>query len=63
VLHGVQTAPRPTQSPIQWLPGTISPRVNVQGGEADHPPPSGAEVREMQLYLHFPIRLHGILLN
>jgi hypothetical protein len=35
---------RPSQSPIQWVPGALSPGVKRLGREADHPPPSSAEV-------------------
>jgi hypothetical protein len=32
--------------------------------EADHSPSSSAEVKEwVQLYLHIPIRLHGVVLS
>jgi hypothetical protein len=32
--------------------------------EADHSPPSNAEVKELvELYLHSPIRLHGVVLS
>jgi hypothetical protein len=32
--------------------------------EADHSPPSSAEVKEwVELYLHSPIRLHGVVLR
>jgi len=32
--------------------------------EADHSPPSSAEVKErVVLYLHSPIRLHGVVLS
>jgi hypothetical protein len=34
------------------------------GHEADHSPPSSAKVKEwMELYLHSPIRLHGVVLS
>jgi hypothetical protein len=33
-----------TQPPIQWVPGVISPRVKRPRHEADHSPPSEAEV-------------------
>jgi hypothetical protein len=34
------------------------------GREADHSPPSSAEVKEwVELYLHSPIRLHGVVLR
>jgi len=32
--------------------------------EADHSHPSSAEVKEwVELYLHFPIRFHGVVLG
>jgi hypothetical protein len=34
-----------TQPPIQWVPGALSLRVKQPGREADHSPPSSAEVR------------------
>jgi hypothetical protein len=43
----------PTQPPIQWVPGALSLRVKRPGREADHSPPSSAEVKEcVELYLH-----------
>jgi hypothetical protein len=45
----------PTHPPIQWVPGALSVRVKRVGREADHSPPSSAEVKEyMELYLHSP---------
>jgi hypothetical protein len=35
----------PTQPPIQWLPGAISQEVKRPVREADHLPPSSAEVK------------------
>jgi hypothetical protein len=53
-----------TQLPIQWVPGAFSLRVKHPGHEADHSPLSSAEVKEwVELYLHSPIRLHGMVLN
>jgi hypothetical protein len=44
-----------TQPPIQWVPGSLSLGVKWPGREADHSPPSSAEVKEyVELYLHFP---------
>jgi hypothetical protein len=38
---------------IQWIPGSLSLRVKRLGREADHSPPSSAEVKErVELYLH-----------
>jgi hypothetical protein len=34
------------------------------GREADHSPPFSAEVKEwVELYLHSPIRIHGVVLS
>jgi hypothetical protein len=53
-----------TQSPIQWVPGVLSLGVKRSGREADHSPPSSAEVKEcVELYLHSPILLHGAVLS
>jgi hypothetical protein len=35
----------PTQPPIQWVPGALSLGVKWPGCEADHSPPSTAEVK------------------
>jgi hypothetical protein len=59
-----RTALGPTQPPIQWVPGALSLGIKRPGCEADHSPPSNAEVKEwVELYLHFPIRLHGVALS
>jgi hypothetical protein len=50
-----RTALEPTQPPIQWVPGALSLGVKQPGREADHSPPSSAEVKEwVELYLHSP---------
>jgi hypothetical protein len=55
----VQTVLRPTQPPIQWVPG-----VRWPGREAHHSTSSTAEVKNRWgLYLHSPIRLHGVVFN
>jgi hypothetical protein len=38
-------APGPAQPPMQWVPGAISPGIKRPGPEADHTPPSSAEVK------------------
>jgi len=44
-----------TQPPMQWIPRALSLGINGQGREADHSPPSTAEVKEsVELYLHSP---------
>jgi hypothetical protein len=35
-----------TQPPIQSVPGTLSPEVKLPGREADHSPPTSAEVKQ-----------------
>jgi hypothetical protein len=41
-----RTALGPTQPPIQWIPGAFSLGVKRPGREADHSPPSSAEIKE-----------------
>jgi hypothetical protein len=40
------TALEPTQTTIQWVPGALSLVVKRPGREADHSPPSSAELKE-----------------
>jgi hypothetical protein len=71
--HGLEiflftTASRPafglTQPPMQWVRGVLSLGVTRSGREADHTPPSSAEVKEcVELYLQSPIRLHNVVLS
>jgi hypothetical protein len=64
-LHSTSPRPSlgPTQAPTQWVPGALSPTVKRLAREADHSPPSSAEIRMVELYLHSPIRLRGMVLN
>jgi hypothetical protein len=43
--------PEPTQPPIQWVPGALSSGLKRPGQEY------------VDLYIHSPIRLHGVVLN
>ena len=43
--HPSRPALRPTQPPIQWVPG-LSREVKQPGRGVNHPPPSSAEVKE-----------------
>jgi hypothetical protein len=53
-----------TQPPIQWVPGALSPGVKRPGREADHSLPTSAEIKKnIDLHIHVPIRLHGIVLS
>jgi hypothetical protein len=53
----------PTQPPIQWVL-VASPAVKRSGRKADHSPQTSAEVKKnVDLYIHSPICLHGVALN
>jgi hypothetical protein len=59
-----RTALGPTQPPIQWVPGALSLGVKRLGREADHSPPSSAEVKKcVELSSTPPISLHGVVLS
>jgi hypothetical protein len=49
-----RTALKPTQPPIQWVPGAPSLGVKRPGREADHSPPSSAEVKNARSYTSIP---------
>jgi hypothetical protein len=53
----------PTQSPIQWIPGTPFPGVKCLAYEADHRPSSNAEVKNACGYTNTPPILLGVVLN
>jgi hypothetical protein len=40
----------PTESPVQWVPGVLSPGVKRPGREPDHSHPASAEVKKMWIY-------------
>jgi hypothetical protein len=56
-LFSVASRPalRPTQPPIQWVPGALSPRVKRSGRGADHSPPPSAEVSNGILIPSLPL--------
>jgi hypothetical protein len=48
-----RTALGPTQPPIQWVTGALSAGLKRPRREADHSPPSSAEVKDwVEQYLH-----------
>jgi hypothetical protein len=54
----------PTQPPNKWVPGALSLRVKRPVSDADHSPPSSAEVKKAWSYTSTPpIRLHGVVLR
>jgi hypothetical protein len=42
----------PTQPPIQWTPGALSPGVKRPGIETDYSPQTGVEVKKMWIYTY-----------
>jgi len=53
-LHLSRPALRPTQPPVQWVPGLSGGKVRP-GHDADPSPPSSAEVKNrVELYLFSP---------
>jgi hypothetical protein len=44
----------PTQPPVEWLLGNVSPEDKKQGHDADHSPPSTAYVKNGGAILHPP---------
>jgi hypothetical protein len=55
---------RPIQPPIQWISGALSLGVKWLGYEADHSPPSSAEVKNAWIYTSTPpVHLHGMVLS
>jgi hypothetical protein len=52
------------QLPIQWVPGVLALGVKRPGHEADHSPPSSAEVKNVWSYTSAPtISLRGVVLS
>jgi hypothetical protein len=41
-------------APYQWVPRAFSPGVKRQGREADHSPPTNAEVKKTWIYTSTP---------
>jgi hypothetical protein len=59
-----RTSLEPIQPPIQRVSGVPSLGVKRPGREADHSPPSSAEVKNAWSYTSTPpIRLHGVALS
>jgi hypothetical protein len=72
VLVGSRICSSPRRPDQLWGPpnllsngyGALSPGVKRPGREADHLPPASAEVKKnVDLYIHSLVRLHGVVLN
>jgi hypothetical protein len=56
-----ETCPQPL---IQWEPVALSLGAKRPGREAEHSPPSSADVKEgVDLFPYSPMRLHGVVLS
>jgi hypothetical protein len=54
----------PIEPPIQWAPEVLSLGIKWPGCEADHSPPSSAEVKNAWSYTSTPpVHLHGMMLS
>jgi hypothetical protein len=53
----------PTQPPIQWVPGALPLGVKRPGREVTTHLHLVLRSRMVELYLHSPIRIHGVVLN
>jgi hypothetical protein len=52
----------PTQPPLQWVPGAITPVIKRSVLEADNSPASSAEVKSVWSYISTPlVLLHGVV--
>jgi hypothetical protein len=52
-----------TQRLVQRVHGAVSPRIKRPGRDANHSSQARAEVKNVNLYIHSPMVLHGIVLN
>jgi hypothetical protein len=60
----IVTSPcRPDQSAIKWLTGALPPGAKRPECEADHSPPTSAEVKKIESIHQLPTRLHDVVLN
>jgi hypothetical protein len=64
ILHIVQTGSGVHPTSYKMGTGGTFPGVKRQGREADHSPPNSCRGQEnVDLYIHSPIRLDGVMLN
>jgi hypothetical protein len=62
LLHSIQMSSTAHQPPVQWVLGTLSPKVKYQVCKAHLSPPSSAKAKNSDA---IPLLkcLHGIVLN
>jgi hypothetical protein len=56
-------ARRPTEPPIQWVPGILTLGLKWLGHEAHYSPPLSAEIKKAWSYTSNPPINHGVVLN
>jgi hypothetical protein len=61
--HRLQNGSGPHPASYPTVPGALSLGVKRPGREADHSPPSGAEVQEWSYTSTLPIRFHCVVLS
>jgi hypothetical protein len=61
--HRVQNGSVVHSASYPVVPEALSLGVKRPGHEADHSPPSGAEVKNSRSYISTPIRLYGLVLS
>jgi len=52
-----------TQPPIHWMPGALSPGVELSGRVSDNSPPTSGEVNAWSNTSTPPIRVHAMVLR
>jgi hypothetical protein len=62
MITETKPTPGPTQPPIQVVPGTMILEVK-QAGPEDEYSYLVKRLKIVELYLHSPLRVHGIVLN
>jgi hypothetical protein len=61
--HRVHTDSGAHEPPIQGVPGALPLEIKRPAREADHSPPSSAEVENSWSYTFTPKHLHGVVLS
>jgi hypothetical protein len=61
--HSARPAMGSIQPPIHWEPGALFPGIKQEERVADHSFSSSEKFKNVKLYLHSPIRIHGGALN
>jgi hypothetical protein len=52
--YGLEDREVGVRVPVKWVPGALSPGIKRQGSEADHSPPTSADVKITWIYTSTP---------